>query len=326
MDLRPWMKKIAVGLSAVVGVPLLLRAVEEVEGGAGPQGLRALKTVALCMAPPPPPPPPPPPGVPGGIPGGVIGGVVGGTAENSEEGASFSAHEQVQSLQASEAKLIRKGDLQLEVKDVPQAREAILQRTKALGGWIADQGEQRDEDGHLTANLTLRLPADRFEAGQQSLRELGTVRRIHLEVEDVSREWVDREARLQVKRTAAGRLRQILAQKSASLKDVLAAEQALIRLTEEIESLESIHRFQSRQVAYATLEIQLLGPQAAVTRAATSPLSRFGDQILTRLSASLAVLGLLIAALLPWALLGLGIRTVLRRRRTQAPTLEADHG
>jgi hypothetical protein len=223
-------------------------------------------------------------------------------------------------------KLIRKGDALLEVGDVAKAREALLHHTRALGGWVADQGEQRDEDGHLSANLTLRLPADRFEAGQQTLRELGTIRRIHLEVEDVSREWVDREARLQVKRTAAGRLRQILSQRSASLKDVLAAEQALIRLTEEIESLEATHRYQSRQVSFATLEVHLVGPQATVTRSATSPLSRFGDQLVSRISASLAVLGLLVAALLPWALLGLGIRFLLRRRRAQAQPLEADHG
>jgi hypothetical protein len=318
MNLRPWMKKSAAALVVVAGVPLLLRAVDEAEGDqAFPPALRAAKVANFSLASPPP--PPPPPGVPGGVPGGVMGGVV---ADESVQEQGLAPH----SPSSQDSKLIRKGDLLLEVSEVAKAREAILQRTKALGGWVADQGEQRDEDGHLSANLTLRLPADRFDAGQQSLRELGTVRRIHLEVEDVSREWVDREARLQVKRTAAGRLRQILAQQSASLKDVLAAEQALIRLTEEIESLESIHRFQSRQVAFATLEVQLVGPQAAVTRAATSPLARFGDQLVTRLSASLAVLGLLAAALLPWALLGLGIRTFLRRRRAQAPSLEADHG
>lgn len=314
MNLRPWMKKSAIALSVMVGVPLLLRAVEEVEGGgAHLPGLRSAKVVGLPLAAPPPPPPP----------GEVQGGVVGGVALDA---SLVEQAEAPRSPSFEDAKLIRKGDLQLEVGDVVRARESILQRTKALGGWVADQGEQRDEDGHLTANLTLRLPADRFEAGHQALRELGTIRRIHLEVEDVTREWVDREARLSVKRTAAGRLRQILAQQSASLKDVLAAEQALIRLTEEIESLQSIHRYQSRQVAFGTLEVQLVGPQAAVTHAATSPLSRFGDQLVTRLSASLAVLGLLAAALLPWALLGLGIRTVLRRRRAQAPPLEVPHG
>ncbi len=318
MNLRPWMKKGLAGLAVACGVPLLLRAVEEAEWRAGAESApRVMKTVSLMA------PPPPPPGS-GGVPGGVVGGVVSGLdAEDSITADGLTLHE---ASAAMDSKLIRKGDLLLEVKEVPPARDAILQRVQALGGWAADQGEQKDEDGRITASLTLRLPADRFETGHQSLRDLGTVRRFHLEVEDVSREWVDREARLQVKRAAAGRLRQILAQKSASLKDVLAAEQALMRLTEEIESLEAVHRYQSRQVAYATLEVQLQGPLAALTKAATSPLSRFGDQLVTRLSASLAVLGLLAAALVPWALLALGIRILLRRRRVKVPSLEAEHG
>ncbi len=322
MTIRPWMKWSALALVGGVGGAFLLREVVEAEGGGAlPPAARSARVVALNMAPPPP--PPPPDALSAGVPGGVDGGIL------AEVGSEPTATGQTVSLHAPapvDPKLIRKGELHLEVGEVARAREALLQRTQALGGWVADQGEQRDEDGHLTADLTLRLPADRFEAGQQSIRELGTVRRIHLEVEDVSRDWVDREARLQVKRTAAGRLRQILIQKSASLKDVLAAEQALIRLTEEIESLESVHRFQSRQVAFATLEVHLLGPRTAVSRAATHPLARFGEQLVTRLSASLAVLGLLAAALLPWALLGLGLRTALRRRRAQALPLEADHG
>jgi hypothetical protein len=273
--------------------------------------------MSLAMSPPPPPPSLGPDGIESGVPGGVVGGVV--LHEAPEAGPQ-------KAEVPRDSKLIRKGEISLEVAEVARARDILLQRVKALGGWVADQGERRDGDGRITADLRLRIPSDRFEAGQQALRDLGTVKHMHLEVEDVSREWVDREARLQVKRTAAGRLRQILAQQSASLKDVLAAEQALIRLTEEIESLESIHRFQSRQVAYATLEVELAGPQPVVAGTSMGPLARFGDQLVTRLSASLAVLGLLAAALFPWALLALGIRFILRRRRAQAHLQEAGDG
>ena len=314
MSLKPWMTKGLAGLATAVGVFVVLHAVAQAEGGAeGSVGAFSPKDLYMSasLAP-----PPPPAGMAPGVPGGVVGGVVGGVGADLSE---------VQA-QEPEAKLIRKGELALRVADVARAREAALQRAKTLGGWVADQSEHRDEDGRLTAALTLRLPADRFDAGQASLRDLGTVQRCHLETEDVSRAWVDREARLKVKRAAAQRLRELLLQKSASLKDVLAAEQALVRLTEEIESLESVHRLQARQVAYATLDLQLEGPQPVVARSATGPLTRFGDQLITRLSASLAVLGLFLTALAPWVLLAWGLRSLILRRRRAAPLPEVPHG
>jgi len=311
MSLKPWMSKTLAGLVTAAGTMVVLHAVAQAEGsGAVEAGLPSPK---MLSAPPPPP--------PGDIQGGVVGGVVGGVLQEPVDDAPPPARDG-----SREAKLIRKGELVLQVAEVARAREAALQRVKALGGWVADQTEHRDGDGRLSAALTLRLPADRFESGQASLRDLGTVQRFHLETEDVSREWVDREARLQVKRAAAQRLRQLLLQKSASLKDVLAAEQALVRLTEEIESLESVHRFQARQVAFATLELSLSGPEPVVARSATGPLARFGDQLVTRLSASLAVLGLFLAALAPWALVALLVRFLFHRRRLRAPVPEASHG
>lgn len=319
MTLKPWMTKALAGLATAAGAMVVLHAVTQVEGaGAVEAGLPSPAVMRSA------PPPPPPPGeIPGGVVGGVIGGVVGGTAKEVEVGL----REVPESPgEPRDARLIRRGELALQVAEVARAREAALQRVKALGGWVADQTEHRDGDGRLSAALTLRLPADRFESGQASLRDLGTVQRFHLETEDVSREWVDREARLQVKRAAAQRLRQLLLEKSASLKDVLAAEQALVRLTEEIESLESVHRFQARQVAFATLELSLSGPEPVVARSATGPLARFGDQLVTRLSASLAVLGLFLAALIPWALVALLVRFLFHRRRLRAPAPEASHG
>lgn len=313
MSLKPWMSKTLAGLLTAAGTMVVLHAVVQAEGpGAVEAGLPSPRV--MLSAPPPPPPL-------GEIQGGVPGGVVGGILQEPVDDAPLPARDG-----SRDAKLIRKGELVLQVAEVARAREAALQRVKALGGWVADQTEHRDGDGRLSAALTLRLPADRFESGQASLRDLGTVQRFHLETEDVSREWVDREARLLVKRAAAQRLRQLLLQKSASLKDVLAAEQALVRLTEEIESLESVHRFQARQVAFATLELSLSGPEPVVARSATGPLARFGDQLVTRLSASLAVLGLFLAALAPWALIALLVRFLFHRRRLRAPAPEASHG
>ncbi|HJW33134.1 MAG TPA: DUF4349 domain-containing protein [Holophagaceae bacterium] len=320
MNRRRIFKGIALGLAGAVGFPVWYGAILQAEVG---EGLKSPRVVS-CFAPAALhaagvgmslresaeadiPPPPPPPGVPGGVPGGVMGGVVGGNAT------------------LSESKLIKKGEVTLEVADVAPAREEAIRRVQAVHGWVSEQEESRDPDGHLTATLHLRIPADAFDAGHQSLRSLGTVTREHLETEDVSREWVDREARLQVKRAAAIRLKQLLLQRTAGLKDLLEAERALVRVTEEIESMESIHRHQARQVAYATLELQLVGPHAPIVRSSFGPLTRFGDQVTTRLSASLAVLVLFFTALLPWGLLAWG-GWALRRRLSRPPLAEVPDG
>ena len=321
----PLLKIGAWGVALAAGLPLLLRAIEgqEAQSAMVPYGRVAQKVqcdvgIPLTMnaslseeaGEPPPPPPPPGPGVPGGVAGGVIGGVVGGTGKALDiEG---------------ESRLVRTGEMVLEVQDVPKAKEEAVRRIAAVKGWVAEQGEERDEDGHLKAHLSLRLPSSAFEVGKRSLRDLGTLRREQLQSEDVSRQWVDREARLQVKRAAAGRLRQLLAKRTASLKELLEAEKELVRVTEEIESLEAVHRLQARKVAFATLDLQLWGPRPQLTHESLNPLARLGSQVVTRLSASLAVLILLVTGLVPW-LLGAGAGWLGFRRWRRAHPKEVAH-
>lgn len=313
-----WKKALAWGL-VVGGASLVLHAVSgmEEEGQRYPPWARLARVASPMMYEPPPPSPPPPPEDEVDV--GVVAGVdlVGAPSPKASH----------MSAESPAPRLILRGRLHLEVADPAKAREEVLVRLATTQGWVESQQENRDEDGHSSIRMTLRLPATSFEGARSGLRALGQVRHESQEAEDVSTEWVDREARLSVKRAAVTRLRQLLAQRTAGLKDLLAAERALMQTLEEIESMEAVHRLQSSQVKHATLELDLRAPRPAVASAAFHPLARLGERLVTRLGASLAVLVLVFVTLLPWAALaGLGLLIRRRIRAKAQPSPEIPDG
>lgn len=314
-----WLRWAVPSILCLGGVPLLLTQVVQeeehrTEGYAryayAPTARLASKTLDVAEVPDSPPPPPPPEEAEGGVVGGVVGGEGGLRIPQKSAPADPTVYK---------PKLIRTSYLTLEVSDPAKARAELLDRLGTVQGWVAEQQETRDVSGRLTIDLQLKIPSDRFDASRQAFKALGVVRQERSETEDVSRDWVDREARLAVKRAAVLRLKQLLAQRTASLKDLLEAEKALVNETEEIESMEAIHREQASRVAFATLDVHLNLPQAHVS-AALSPIHRLGERVLTRLSASLALLVLVGITLLPWGAAVGGAVYIYRRRRRRTLT------
>lgn len=156
-------------------------------------------------------------------------------------------------------KLIRSARLSLEVKDFPRFEEACRGLAGRFG-YLADLRISQDEDGRKRADLTLRIAAERFDSALVEFKSLGVVKKEELTVEDVTSAYADLEARRANKRTTAARLREIIANRTGKLSDVIEAEQALGQVTEEIESMEAQKRTLDGQISYSTLRADVFEP------------------------------------------------------------------
>jgi hypothetical protein len=156
-------------------------------------------------------------------------------------------------------KLIRSAKISLEVKDLPRFEGNCRQLADRFG-YLADLRISQDEDGRKRADLTLRIAAERFDAAVAEFKSLGVVKQEELSVEDVTRAYADLEARRANKRTTAARLREIIANRTGKLSDVIEAEQALGQVTEEIESMEAQKRTLDGQISYSTLRADVFEP------------------------------------------------------------------
>lgn len=156
-------------------------------------------------------------------------------------------------------KLIRSAKISLEVKDFPRFERTCRQLAGRFG-YLADLHISQDEDGRKRADLTLRIAAERFDSALVEFKSLGVVKKEELSVEDVTRAYADLEARRANKRTTAARLREIIANRTGKLSDVIEAEQALGQVTEEIESMEAQKRTLDGQISYSTLRADVFEP------------------------------------------------------------------
>jgi len=156
-------------------------------------------------------------------------------------------------------KLIRTARLGLEVKDFPRFEKAC----RALAGrygYLADLRITDEEGGRKRADLTLRIAAEKFDGAIAEFKTLGTVKKEEVSVEDVTRAYADLEARRANKRIAATRLRELIANRTGKLSDVIEAEQALSQVTEELESMEAQKRAMDGQIQYSTLRADVAEP------------------------------------------------------------------
>ena len=134
-------------------------------------------------------------------------------------------------------------------------------------------------------------------------------------MEDITRAYVDLEARLRNKRVSQARIRDILATRTGKIADVVEAEEALSGVTEEIERMEAQRRVYDHEVAFGLLDLTL---QVKPTVMAAPPwwtpvkegLRASGDT----LAASALGLAQIFAFLLPWGLLITPLILWLRRK------------
>ncbi len=166
-----------------------------------------------------------------------------------EESASYDDS----SLQNTEyeRKLIRTGNVTLEVKTVSDAEEKITAWAKSLGGYITNANTW--ENG---ANFTVRVPSERFDDAMVQTDEFGRVTNRSVSSQDVSDNYYDLQSRLETKYILRDKLTGYLNQ-AKDIKDLLEIERQLNSVLEDIDSTEGRFKRLSGQIDYSTIYINM---------------------------------------------------------------------
>ena len=150
-----------------------------------------------------------------------------------------------------ERKLIRTGNISLEVKTVSDAEEKITAWAKGLGGYITNANTW--DNG---ASFTVRIPSARFDDAMAQAGDFGRVTNRSVNSQDVSDNYYDLQSRLQTKYILRDKLSSYLNQ-AKDIKDLLEIERQLNSVIEEIESTESRFKRLAGQVDYSTIYINM---------------------------------------------------------------------
>jgi hypothetical protein len=217
----------------------------------------------------------------------------------------------------STRKLIRNGEISIEVRDFEAAARRAEKVSSSLGGYVADS-QVSGEGPSRRGTFAIRVPAGSFDAALSELRALGKVQAEHVGIRDATKAYTDLEARLSVKRDAAERIRAILRERAGRLGDVLQAEKQLSEFVEQIEVMEGEKRFYDQQVALSTISADIHEPEALTRPSALAPLRQALKNSIYHLSASLAAFVTGALYVLPWMLTAVALFPLWRRLRRRA--------
>jgi hypothetical protein len=169
-----------------------------------------------------------------------------------------------------DAKIIRTGSIQLEVKDVPTALVTARDGIRAMGGYVGASRTQNVDDRPI-AEITYRIPADRWEDALDLLRKLNgqTTKLVSEQTQavEVTGQVIDIEARIRNLRASETALQKI-ATGAVRISDVLEVEQQLTNVRGQIEQLSAQLADLNDRAGFATLTVMFSVPVVATEVAA----------------------------------------------------------
>jgi hypothetical protein len=143
------------------------------------------------------------------------------------------------------------------VKDVPEARAGLERVLAQYGGYAAQLTVNTPEGGARSFQASLRVPAPQLAAALAEVRGLGRVENESQAGEEVTQQHADLVARLQNSRETEQRLKDILAQRTGKIEDVLQVEEEIARVRGEIEGMEADQKTLEHRVDFASVDLQM---------------------------------------------------------------------
>jgi hypothetical protein len=183
------------------------------------------------------------------------GGGGGGKFDNAPASVSVALAESAQPGAPDTRKIVRNGSLDLLVNDIAQSVEKIGSLVSAAGGFV-EKSAQTNSGSH-SASVTVRVPAARLDQITSQIKGLATnVDREGVEVRDVTREYIDLDARLRNAQAEEAQYLQIL-KRATTIKDTLDVTEKLSDVRGRIEQFQGEMNFLTAQIDMSTLEISL---------------------------------------------------------------------
>jgi len=174
-------------------------------------------------------------------------------ADTVEFAAGSSTAESATSL-PSERMVIKTASLSVRVRDVAAANTRAIQLAEAGGGYV--QSSSQWNEGGERADLTIRVPPERFLPLIGDLEKLGAAEAKSISGEDVTEEYYDLDARLENLIQVRSRLFALL-DRAVKVTDAVEVERELERVGGEVNQIKGRMKYLQTMTGLATVNLSL---------------------------------------------------------------------
>lgn len=150
-------------------------------------------------------------------------------------------------------------DMSLVVRDTGTALAQIEDLATEAGGYVTSSSTRQYEEG-TRASITIRVPAGELDQALEQLRELALEMRSESRSgQDVTEEYVDLNARLEILEAAEQELLELYETRQASgeVADILEVYRQLVAFRQDIEVLAGRVQYLEQSAALATITVEL---------------------------------------------------------------------
>ena len=167
--------------------------------------------------------------------------------------------------EAANRKILRNGELTLEVPAPAEAERKITSIADAVGGFVVTSESKQHETGdppkqYLEVNLVIRVPEAQFQTAFDQILGLGSrVIQNKTTGEDVTEEFIDLEARIRTQKALEIQFLEIMKQ-ATKVPDALEVQRQIAEVRTEIEKLEGRKRFLENRASLSTITVSLQSP------------------------------------------------------------------
>lgn len=219
------------------------------------------------------------------------------------------------SLAAPGERIVREGTMRLQVDEdtFDAAFDQVVSAAQRLGGTLLSSNETADGGGLSSGTLTLRVPAEEYNALLTAVSRIGEVQERSIASEDVSAEFVDLQARLR-HNEAQERFYLSLLDEAADVDDAIAVQQRVEGIQQTIEQLRGRLRFLEERSTFSRLTVELYETGTSIRAPGDRP--TFAAYLTQARDALVTVLGraLVLAAIaLPFVVVGVVVFVAWRR-------------
>ncbi len=239
-------------------------------------------------------------------------------------------------------RVIRTGFLAMVVASPAEGMEAVRAIAARHGGWVESAQMSTTRNQLPYAAITIRVPQERFDAARREVRTLSQqIQNDRTDTQDVTGQYVDLEATVKNFRAEEAQYQEIM-QRAGTIKDTLIVAERRADVRGRIERAQAQLNVLSRQVAMATLTVNLhVEPVPVVQDVTWHPIAKFkaafadaqrdliayGDFMIVVIANTPVVLVWMLtfvfAAALAWKLLRFTFRKLFPRRATAAQPASA---
>jgi hypothetical protein len=154
-----------------------------------------------------------------------------------------------------ERKIIKNGNISIEVDNVIETMDSITQIAEAMGGYVVSSNKRSNDE--TSATVTIRVPAENFDETFEKIREIAIETPYeNKESMDVTEEYTDLESQLRNLEATEAQYLELL-KKAENVEDMVTVQRELSYVRGEIERIEGRMKYIERTSDMSFIEVRI---------------------------------------------------------------------